>query len=252
MYPRPVVLALGALLAAWAPLSLGADEELPKADTLLDRYVEVTGGRAAYEKRRNEVVTLEMEFVGRGIKGKVTRYSDLSNNTYSSGNIEGIGKLEEGVYNGQAWENTAMMGPRLKSGAENADAVRDATFNSALHWRKLYRAETVGVEKVAGEDCYKVQMTPLGPGRPQTMFFSKKSGYTLKIIRDVVSPMGEMKVESVPGDYRTFDGIVQPAKMIQSVMGSQIALTLLSAKSNEEMPKDRMEPPAEIKKMMAK
>src|SRR6476659_1832212 len=112
MHSKTFVLA-AVVLAMWAPAVRAADEELPKADTLLDRYVEVTGGKAAYEKRRSEVVTLEMEFVGRGIKGTVTRYSDVSNNTYSSGQIEGVGKLEEGVYKGQAWENTAMMGPRL-------------------------------------------------------------------------------------------------------------------------------------------
>ncbi len=252
MSRNTLVLSAAAMLATWPLLAAAADAELPKADTLLDRYVEVTGGRAAYEKRHSEVVTLEMEFVGRGIKGTVTRYSDVSNNSYSSGQIEGVGKLEEGVFNGQAWESTAMMGPRLKSGPENADAVRDATFNSALHWRKLYTAETMGIEKVGDEDCYKVLMTPLGQGKPQTLFLSKKSGYTMKIVRDVVSPMGEMKVESMASDYKPFEGIIQPAKMVQSVMGAQIALTLLSAKANEEIPKERFEPPADVKKLMAK
>ena len=57
-----VVLATGAQLAA---------DDLPKAETILDKYIEVTGGKAAYEKNHSEVSTGTMEFVGKGIKGSV-------------------------------------------------------------------------------------------------------------------------------------------------------------------------------------
>ncbi len=243
------------LLAAFiaAPLTRAADEqELPKAGTLMDRYIEVTGGTALYEKRQSEIATMEMEVVGRGVKGTITRYSDRSNNSYSTGQIEGIGKLEEGVYNGQAWEISAMMGPRLKEGIENADAVRDAMFNSALNWRKLYKAETVGLEKVDGEDCYKLTLTPLGQGKPQSMFLSKKTGLMTKISRTAVTAMGEIAVEVTATEYKPYDGILTPSKLVQSVMGNQIALTVQSIKTNEDIPTQRFEPPAEIKKMMAK
>ena len=42
-------------LAGFAPSVFAQDEPLPKAETILDRYVEVTGGKAAYEKRKNIV-----------------------------------------------------------------------------------------------------------------------------------------------------------------------------------------------------
>lgn len=241
-----------ALLGILSMPGRAADEELPKGDALMDRYIEVTGGQAAYDKLHSEVMTVEMEFVGRGIKGTMTRYSDTSNNSISTGQLEGVGKLEEGVYNGQAWENSAIMGPRVKQGAENADAVRDATFNASRNWRKLYKAETAGIEPVNGEDCYRVILTPLGEGKPQTMYMSKTTGYMVKTKRTVVSPMGEIAMEATASEYKPFEGILYPSRIVQSFAGNDIALTLISLKANEEIPKGRFEPPAEIKKLMAK
>lgn len=244
--------AAALVAAALSSSGFAADPDLPKADAIMDRYVEVTGGKALYEKRRSEVMVVEMEFVGKGIKGTLTRYSDVSNNAYSTGQIEGVGKLEEGVYNGQAWENSAMMGPRLKSGVENADAVRESMFNSSLNWHKLYKAEVAGIEKENNEDCYKVILTPLGEGKPQTMYMSKKTGYMVKTKRTAVSAMGEIPIDATASEYKPFDGILYPSKIVQNVMGNEISLTMVSLKSNEDIPKSRFEPPAEIKKLMAK
>ena len=62
-----------ALLLSSVPLFC-ADEALPKAETVLDRAIEVTGGKAALEKRHNEVMHGSMEFTGRGVKGTLTVY----------------------------------------------------------------------------------------------------------------------------------------------------------------------------------
>jgi hypothetical protein len=234
-----------------APMSWAA-EDLPKAEAVLDRYIEVTGGKATYEKRKSEVTTIQLEIVGQGIKGTLTRYADESNNSYTTGELEGVGKLEEGVYNGQAWEMNPMMGPRLKKGDENASAVRDSTFHGPVQWRKLYKAEVVGAEKVGEEDAYKVMMTPLNGGKPQSAWYSKKTGYLLRLERTVVSPMGEITVDSRMSDYEKLGSVMGPTKVSQNMMGTQIAVTVAGVKENEEVPANRLEPPAEIKKLMAK
>ena len=47
---------LAAFAAALASSQLSA-QDLPKAETILDRFVEVTGGRAAYQKHTHEKMT---------------------------------------------------------------------------------------------------------------------------------------------------------------------------------------------------
>ncbi len=249
---RRFLTAAASLTLFVAPFARAAEDALPKAATIMDRFVEVTGGKAAYDKHHSEIATVELEFVGKGIRGVLTRYADTSNNAYSNGEIEGIGKLEEGVYNGQSWENSPIMGPRLKTGAENADAVRDAYFNAPLHWRKLYTAATTGLESVEGDDCYKVTLTRLTEGKPEILYFSKKTGLMTRIDRTMVTPMGEVKINATAADYKPFDGLLVPGKLVQNFMGNQLSLTTLDVKSNVDIPPDRFEPPAEIKKLMEK
>ena len=243
---------LAAACVLMAPGIRAADEPLPKAETILDRFVEVSGGKAAYEKRKSEVVTMEVEFVGRGIKGTMTRYADSSGNAYSEGEFEGIGKIQEGVYNGQAWDLNPMTGARLKTGLEGSDAVRDASMDAQVNWRKYYKAETVGIEKIGDEDAYKVTLTPVSEGKPQTDWFSKKTGFLIKTARTVSNPMGEIPMEMTVGGYSKIGDLFYAKKISNSIMGTEMAITLQSVKTNEEIPKSRFEPPAEVKKLIAK
>ena len=85
-----------ALLLSSVPVFC-ADDALPKAETILDRSVEVTGGKAAFEKRHNEVMHGSMEFSGRGIKGTMTVYQAEPDKNLAIIEIEGIGTLRNPV-----------------------------------------------------------------------------------------------------------------------------------------------------------
>jgi hypothetical protein len=229
-----------------------ADEPLPKAETILDRFVEATGGKAAYEKRKSDIATGTVDFVANGMKGTVAIYSDASNNNYTVIDLEGVGKIEQGVYNGQAWESSALQGTRLKEGAEKADALREATYNEPLHWRELYtKAETLVLEDVDGDPAYKVVLTPK-EGKPETVYFSKKTGYLIKRTATLSHPMGELPMEMTLSNYKDRGGIMMPNTLTQKVMGQEFTITIDDVKVNTDIPKDRFEPPAEVKKLMEK
>src|ERR1700733_11126936 len=84
-------------------LTFAQTEALPKAESILDRYVEVTGGKAAYEKRKNAVETGTVEIKAQGLKGTVTRYTAEPAEGYLVMEIDGVGRLESGMDNGVAW-----------------------------------------------------------------------------------------------------------------------------------------------------
>ena len=67
MIQRIALVTLIASFAGLAPRVKAADDPLPKAETLIDHYVEVTGGRAAYEKRTSETATGTVEFAAQGL-----------------------------------------------------------------------------------------------------------------------------------------------------------------------------------------
>src|SRR5258708_4813861 len=208
MIRRTAIALFLALPAAWA-----ADEALPKAETILDRYVEVTGGQAAYEKHKTESRTGTMTLAAQGLKGSIAGFAAAPNQTYAVIELEGIGKIEQGASGDVAWDKNPMLGPRVKSGEEKAQALRESTFNEPVRWRELFvKTETVGRETIEGEDCYKVVMTPK-EGKPETSYYSKKSGLVVKQEVTQVSQMGEVTVEVSVSDYKVFDGVNVPTRM---------------------------------------
>ncbi len=241
-----------AALAGFASLAFAQEEPLPKADMILDRYVEVTGGKAAYEKRKNEVATGIVELKAQGLKGTVTRYSADPAQEYLIMEIDGVGKLESGMDHGVAWDKNAMLGPRIKTGIERSQSLREGTFNNPLHWRELYpKVETAGVETIDGEPCYKVVLTPK-EGNPETMYFQKKSGLAVKTTIVSVSPMGETPIEMLASDYKSFGGIMAPTKITQKAAQMEFTITMQDVKTNQPFPADRFDPPAEVKALLNK
>ncbi len=231
---------------------LVAAQALPKAETILDRYVEVTGGKAAYEKHTRDTMTGTISFPAQGLSGKLTRYAMAPDKEYSVVELGPIGKIESGFSNGVAWEKSAILGPRVKRGEELEQAAREARFNEQVDWRKSFpKVETIGSETVNGEECYKVVLTP-PMGKPQTRFYSKKSGLLLKTAAIAVSPMGEVAVEVEVGDYKNFDGILYPTRSKQKAGAQQMEITITGVSLDPPIPGELFELPADVKTLIDK
>ncbi len=70
---------------------------LPSGEAVIAKYVEATGGRAAYEKIHNTVSTGRMMMPAQGIEGKVTMYEADPSKNYTAVEIPGIGLVEDGT-----------------------------------------------------------------------------------------------------------------------------------------------------------
>jgi hypothetical protein len=242
--------AIGVLLAPF--VLLAADESLPKPATILDHYVEVTGGKAAYEKRHNEVQHGTVDFSANGIHATLTIYQAEPNKTLSVIEIEGVGKVESGSNGEVAWDRSVVQGARVKQGEERTDSLRDATFNAAIRWQTIYaKAETTGSESVNGHDCYKVLLSPK-EGKPVTEFYDKKSGLIVKSMATRTTPMGDITAEIFLDDYRDEGGVLMPHKLTNKLAMQQFVITVQSVEVNANLPKDRFDLPDEIKALLPK
>ena len=145
-----------------------------------------------------------------------------------------------------------MTGAHVKTGVEKAQAMREATFNEPLNWRKMFqKVETTGSETINGEECYKVVLTP-AEGKPETSYYSKKTGLLLRTVATIESAMGEMQAESTASGYKDFDGVLMPTKVIQKAGPQEMTLTLVSIKVNESIPPEKFAIPPDIKALMNK
>ena len=229
-----------------------AADPLPSAESILDRYVQVTGGKQAYAQRKTEIAHGTLTYTSLGIKGTITRYAAEPDKYYATLDIEGLGKVEMGVSGSVAWENSALLGPRLKTGIERAEAIREGTMNSTANWRKLYpKVENQGIETIDGEECYKVVMTP-AEGKPIVGFYQKKSGLQVKLTTVANTQMGDIPVELIASEYKDFGGILEPVKVTQKTGPQEFTITLDSVEVNPAIPPGRFDLPPDVRKLVDK
>lgn len=227
-----------------------AAEEQPKAEAILDKYIEASGGKATFQKFENQLTTGTMEIVGKGIKGKITAYKARPRKLYTIVEVEGIGKIESGSDGEVVWEKSPISGPRVKQGEERTSALRDAALYP--DWRDLYKkAEAAGTEMVDDHLCYKVTLTPT-EGKPETRYFDKSTYLLVRATKIVKTPMGEIPADFYPSDYKKVDGLLIPLKVRQTALSQEILITLDTVKHNVEMPGDRFALPDDIKALVEK
>jgi len=243
-----VRIVLGLALAG----GLVAADDLPKGDAVLDKYIEVTGGKAAYSKLHTQIVNGTTEFKAMGLKGKMTVYMAEPDKHFSEMELAGIGKIQEGSNGNVAWTMSAVQGPHLKEGDELAESLLQGKFNGDLNWRDIYKsAETVGTETVDEKTCYKVVVTPK-QGPPATKWYDKATGLLVKSATKSKTPMGEIDAETMYADYRKEGDLVVAHKMNTKVATMELSMTVESVQSNPEIPKDKFDPPAEVKSLIKK
>mgnify|MGYP000859684321 CR=1 FL=1 len=236
-----VSLPFGTLAACAQPAKSGP----ATAESIMDRYVEVTGGKAARDKVVSQSVVGRVEIPSQGIKGVLTIYRKKGA-SYMSMDIPGVGKMENGHSGHVAWERSAMMGPRLKEGDEQAQSLREAALDIESNWRNYFTATLAGEEQAAGEACYKLILTPK-TGAKETRFYSKASGLLVKASAIQKSPMGEIPVDTMPSDYREVDGVKMPFKLTVVVGPQQMSMIQETVVNNAPIPADKLALPADIK-----
>lgn len=235
------------LLAAVSALA-----QAPTAESILDRFVEVTGGKAAYERVKGETMTGTMEMKAQGVKGKTVSYRGPNLKSYMAMEIEGAGKIEQGVVDGVAWEKSAMNGPRIKTGEERAFQIREALIARDAHWREAYeKAELQGEEACGDATCYKLLLAPKGGGRPETHFFDKATGLRAKTTTVLSTQMGDLPVEMLFSEYKEFSGLKVPTKTVNKMAGQEFQL-LVNSVDIGPVPVEKFALPPDVKALAVK
>lgn len=225
---------------------------LPTGEAVLAKYVEATGGVAAYDALKNRVVHARMEIMGAGVVLNLTVYAAPPASLYTVAESEATGRIESGASDGVAWENSALRGAIVKEGLERDDALRDAIFDRIAHWREhLKSAECTGSADVNGKPAYRVVATPKS-GSPQTLYFDRESGLLVRTETTVTTAGGAVPVVAEPGDFRKVDGITMAFTSRMQVMGQERVVTIEKVEHNTVLGADRFALPAEIKALVKK
>jgi zinc protease len=215
------------------------------AEQIVDRFVEVTGGKAARLRVKTQTVKTRVEIASQGIKGVGTMYR-TAGISYSEMEIPGVGKMEEGVYKGVAWDKSAMLGARVKKEDESHTALRAAAMDVEWNWRNHYTAELGTAAESTPEPSDVVVMKPKAGGHPETRYYSQATGLLIKLSTKQKSPMGEIPMNVLFSDYRDVDGVKMAFKNTVLVGPQQMEIIQEAVQNNVPIPPAKLVPPADI------
>jgi len=221
-------------------------------ETVLDRYVEKSGGIENYDKIKNRHMTGTVEIPAANLTLQTEIYSAKPNRIFTVAQAEAIGEVHSGSDGKIFWENSLMAGPRILEGEELTEAMQKAAFDRIAYWRKYYSGvEYVGVDSVDGAPVYKVVMTPVS-GRPETMYFDQGTGLLVKSESIFKHQMGDLPIVAILGDYREVDGIQMPFATRLNIMGQDRVVTMTGVQHNVDMPDTLFAIPEEIQELIEK
>lgn len=215
---------LAALLVTVAPAQAQV-EELPPAATILDRHVEVTGGKKAHLHLTTRKTTgkLAVDMAGHKFDAKIEIHAQAPGSSHMLVDSEFISQVS--ACNGEdAWVWSRGHGPdsgttRLLAGPEKAAAIDRARWHGNVHWRKRFaKVETVGIARVGDKPAYEVRVATKS-GTRHLRFYDVVSGRLVKYTRATISREGEIATEVFPSAYREFDGVWLPTK-VHTVLSS--------------------------------
>lgn len=241
-------LVLAAALAVFAAAPAVAEDALPSAREIVDRFVEVTGAKALEDQTMRKS-TGTFSVPAQGLSGTLTIYQKAPNLSYTEIELTGVGKIRQG-YNGEvAWSLDPFQGPQLSTDVALAQQMEQANFYGPLYRESDVQAmEVVDQREWNGEQVYAVKVTRQA-GIPSIEFFSVETGLLVGAESEIHSPMGAMPVTSGASEYEEMAGVMMATKSTMSMMGMQQVLEIESV-STEPFDESVFELPAEIKALV--
>lgn len=190
-------------------------------DDLMAKVIEAGGGEASMRKHKSMVTQFDLEFIHQGLSGTGITWAKAPNMQASETTLLGLGKKIGSIYeyfDGTVGGQDVSFAPSdTLTGRQLANARIGADFYGLLNWKTQFKTvEIKRVTKVGEEDAYVVDMTP-SEGTAITLYISTKSFAPLR--RDTLQVTSdssgiELPVREEYSDYRSFDGMMIPSRVV--------------------------------------
>lgn len=189
---------------------------LPSLDEILEKYIDASGGKAAFEKITSRVSTGTVEITALGINGKAELNEQAPDRSSLLIDAPGLGIMQRTFDGSDAWLQDPLQGFIRFTGLGHEMAKVSAVFHKQTKLRELYPAAVViGKERLGEKETYVVRMGF------EKWYFDVNGGLLLR------------KGNTYYDDYREVDGIKLPFKMRDDVFsGVGLVYKLTEIKHN--------------------
>lgn len=189
----------------------------PTLDQILDKYIEASGGRAAWQKLHSRVSKGTVDVPAAGASGTIEVHEKAPDRVLITVSIAGT-VFTQGYDGAIGWSNDPQNGLREQTGAELAETKRDADFYHALDFRKLYpKLSVTGTDKIGDKSAYVVEATPAEGGDADRVYFDAQTGLLVRAITQHHNPDGSVEPFTEDfEDFRVQDGVTIPFTIHQT------------------------------------
>jgi outer membrane lipoprotein-sorting protein len=182
-------------------------ENLPKADQLIDKYVEALGGKDAIQKITSRV---EKGTLTAGeMKAPVDVYAKAPDKRIAIVHMPG-GDTSTAFDGHVGWLSSPGRPTREMSAAETDNVRMDAELFFAADLKQLFQSFRVrSQEKIGDREVYVI--FAFNEGKPPVKFyFDAQSGLLVRLVRLVDTPLGSNPTQIDFADYRDAGGVKVP------------------------------------------
>jgi len=209
----------------------------PTVSAIIERFIEVTGGRAGWESLESLRGLGTLELAGGSVSGSLAIYQTLDAFRMSV-DAGGAGTQVTIRRGNEAWQIQTDGTVQQVTGGALRKLLRDRSFNPLLGAATMYTSmELAGVEEVNGEQAWKIRCALADePGGEDLRFFSVASGLQVKVIEQGAGQAASFPTEIFLTDYRQV-GPVKVAFGTQLALGrSSVQISLESMQANTAIP----------------
>lgn len=200
-------------------------------EAILKKAIDAYGGEASL------AAVKDIQMNGKvNIMGQELEY--VQKNVFPSGfsatvNMGGMAVMKQmkndTVYSSQMQGNNMPLDAGTK---EEMDA-RAAFFEERYLLQHTQNTLTVkGVEQVDGKDAYVV-VVKSASGNSHTVYYDVASGLKVQELREQETPMGDMNITTKFADYKEFNGVKVPTKLVVDLGQFKQDITIESVKVNQ-------------------
>ena len=217
----------------------------PSVDQILNRYVEATGGRAAWQKLTSRISTGTIEVPSMNLSGTLELDEKAPNRTLAVITLAGA-SFRQAFDGTVGWTDDPQDGFHEQSGAELAEARREADFYFPLDLRKHYaRLEAKGKEKIGERDTYLLEGTLPEGGKPDRIYFDIQTGLPVRMISEHHVADSASDFQEDFDDFREVDGVKLPFSIRQKTSEVEMIIKIEEVRHNVDIDDARFAKPAQ-------
>jgi predicted Zn-dependent peptidase len=198
--------------------------------SILQKAIDAYGGTSAIAAVKDLSMTGTASVQGMNIN--VTQKNIVPSAYVQEVSMQGMVLEKKLLKNGQ-YSQSGQGGAKEVSDKDKEEMNEEAAFIPEAYMlnQKGYTFTLKGIEQVEGKDAYAVQVkTPAG--REFTNYYDVASGLLVKKSMTQEGPQGAMTISSYASNYKTFNGVQIPTKVVNDLGMMKIEINFNDVKVN--------------------